>query len=184
VLGVAQGRKLLMRAGLHRGFTLIELLVAASISVILLLLAMPAYTLWIADGQIRNGAESIGNGLRYAQATAISQNANAQFVLGATGWTVAMVDTPTVVIQTASFDEGARHATFTGVDSGSVAATTVAFSALGQVIPGAANLVQVDVTMPAIAGTRPLRVLIGNGRTGVKLCDPKFPWPDAKGCPP
>jgi type IV fimbrial biogenesis protein FimT len=186
LLGIAQGWQLLMAARLHRGFTLIELLVAATIAVLLLVLAMPSYTLWVADSEIRNGAQSVAGGLRTAQAAAITHNIDAQFVLAANGWSVAMVDTPLVPIQTGSFNEGAKNVTFIGVDATPAAATTIAFNALGQVVPNAGNLVQIDVTMPSMAGTRPLRVLVGNGRTGVKLCDPDpaIVFPDPKACPP
>ena len=63
------------------------------------------------------------------------------------------------------------------------AATTVAFNALGQMTTDPANLVQVDLSMPAVASTRPLRVLVGNGRTGVKICDPALAATDPAGCP-
>jgi len=170
-----------MIAWLHRGFTLIELMVSMTIAIILLLLAVPGYTVWVADSEIRNAAQSVAGGLRYAQAIAISRNLNAQFVLGATGWTVAMVDTPLVPVQSATLNEGSRHVTLTATPVG---ATTVAFNALGQTVTDPANLVQVDVTLPTLAGVRPLRVAIGNLLTGVKLCDPYFTDPkDPKTCP-
>lgn len=179
-----------MTARFHRAFTLIELLVAMTIAGLLLVLALPGYTLWLADSEIRNGAQSVANGLRTAQAAAISHNLDAQFVLGATGWNVAMVATPLVPLQTASFNEGSQRATFAGIDQGGLAATTIAFNALGQAIFNATNLVRVDVSMPSVAGTRALRVLVGFLPTsnvpfhGVKLCDPAWAWPDPKGCPP
>ncbi len=76
--------------------------------------------------------------------------------------------------------------TVVGKDAAAAAATTVAFNALGQTIPDPANLVQVDLSMPAVASTRPLRVLVGNGRTGVKICDriPNGVFPDPRACPP
>ena len=40
-----------------RGFTLIELMVALAIAVLLLVLAAPGYATWVADQQIRAGAE-------------------------------------------------------------------------------------------------------------------------------
>ncbi len=185
VLGETQGRKLLMVAATHRGFTLVELMVALTISLLLLLLALPQYTTWVADGEIRNGAESVVNGLRQTQLAAISQNRNAQFDLAAGGWTASMVGPPLVVIQSATFAEGAQHTTITGLDATLAPATTVAFNALGQIIPGATNLVSIDITNPALASSRPLRVLVGNGRTGVRLCDPSMlVASNPKYCPP
>jgi len=95
-----------------------------------------------------------------------------------------MVDAPAVSIQTASFLEGSKDATIIAVDSTPLPATTVAFNALGQVLPNATNLVQVDITMPAFPTSRSMRILVGNGRTGVKLCNPNVPIADPQGCPP
>lgn len=175
-----------MAAWLHRGFTLIELMVAMTILILLLVLAMPGYVQWMSDSEIRNATESTASGLRYAQATAISSNRNAQFVLNPTGWDVMMVDAPLVSIQTASFNEGAKNVTVAGKDAAAVAATTVAFNALGQTTTDPANLAQIDLSMPAVANTHPLRVLVGAGRTGVKICDPDPKWvfPDPRACPP
>jgi type IV fimbrial biogenesis protein FimT len=175
-----------MSAFRHRGFTLIELMVTATIAIILLLLAMPQYTSFLGDSQIRNASESIASGLRYAQAQAVNRNANAQFVLNAAGWDVMMVDAPAVSIQTASFLEGAKDVTIVALDATPAPATTVAFNALGQVIANATNLVSVDVTHPAYSypTVHPKRILVGGGRTGVKLCDPHLPTADPQGCPP
>ena len=172
-----------------RGFTLIELLIAMAIAVLLLVLAMPGYTLWVADSQIRNAAESVASGLRSAQATAITRNRSAQFVLNnaaaPTAWDVVMVDTPAVSLQTGSFLEGSKDAKVQGYDAATSLATTVAFNALGQVIDNATNIVQVDVTFPTISGTRPLRVRVGAGLNGVKLCEPAITdATDPKFCPP
>ena len=157
--------------------------VAMTISILLLLLAVPGYTVWVADNEIRNAAESVSSGLRFAQTTAITRNANAQFVLSPADWNVMLVDAPLVPIKTATFAEGSRHATVTGMDLAFAAATTVAFNPLGQVINAATNVVRIDITQPGVAGTRQLRVLVGNGRTGVKMCDPAFLPTDPKGCP-
>jgi type IV fimbrial biogenesis protein FimT len=173
---------------LHRGFTLIELLVAMTITIVLLLMAMPRMVLWMSDSEIRNGAQSVAEGLRTAQAAAISRNFNVQFVMSASDWTVQMADPPNTVLLTAPFIEGSKNVTFNAVDVSSSAASTVTFNPLGQVIANAANIARVDVTLPAVSGTRPLRVIVGNltgGTTfyGVKLCDPSFPATDPKGCP-
>jgi len=177
-----------MRHVLHRGFTLIELLVAMTIGVLLLLMAMPGMVLWMSDNEISVGAQSVAEGPRTAQAAAISRNLNVQFVMSASNWTVQMVDPPNTVLQTAPFIEGSRDVTFTAVDVTRAAATTVSFNPLGQVIANPTNIARVDVTMPAVSGTRPLRVIVGNLSDtttfyGVKLCDPAFPATDPKGCP-
>ena len=176
-----------MTAWLHRGFTLIELLVAMSIAGLLLVMAMPGYTLWVLDNEIRNGAQSVAAGLRAAQAAAISRNLNVQFVLAPGGWTVQMANPPNTVLETASFAEGSRNVLVTGLDAGGAAATTISFNALGQVITGA-NVVRIDVTVPSVAPSRSLRVIVGETQAGlpfhgVKLCDTKFTLPDPKACP-
>jgi prepilin-type N-terminal cleavage/methylation domain-containing protein len=177
-----------MMRRLRRGFTLIEILVAMTIGVLLLLMVAPQMSLWMSDSEIRNGAQSVAEGMRTAQAAAVSHNLNAQFVLTATGWTVQMADPPNAVLQTATFLEGSKYAVFKAVDIANAAATTVTFNALGQVVPAATSIVKVDVTKPSVTGTRPLRVMVGDltaGTTfnGVKLCDPGFPATDPKGCP-
>ena len=60
-----------MRTAFQSGVTLIEVMVVLAIAAIMISLAIPGYTAWIADAQIRNGAESLGSGLRYAKAQAI-----------------------------------------------------------------------------------------------------------------
>ena len=75
------------RSRLRRGFTLIELMIAIAIAVLLLVLAAPAYTTWVADQQIRAGAESIASGMRLAHAEAIRRNGQVEFVITPTGAT-------------------------------------------------------------------------------------------------
>jgi len=179
-----------MRQLRHRGFTLIELMVALTIGILLLLLAMPQMSVWMSDNQIRVGAQSVAEGMRMAQAAAISRNLNTQFKLDAGAWSVLVVDTGTV-IETTPLIAGSRDVTFSIYDAanGALATpSTVTFNPLGQVIANATNIAKVDVTMPAVAGTRPLRVIVSNlagGTTfyGVKLCDPAFAAADPKGCP-
>jgi type IV fimbrial biogenesis protein FimT len=184
LLGNPQGRQLLVSPRKHLGFTLVELLVSVTIAVILIVMAMPSYVAWTANAEVRNGAESIASGLRYAQTAAVHRNNNAQFILSATGWTVTMVATPLTILQRGSFSEGARNTTVVAVDSATAPATTVAFNALGQIVPNATNVQQVDISSP-VPGTRTLRVRIGNPGSGIKMCDPfTWAWPDPKGCPP
>ncbi len=179
------------------GFSLVELMIGLAIAAILVVLAMPSYQVWVADAQIRNAAESIADGLRYAQSQAIARNSTIEFVLdpttGTGSWRARLVlDGST--IQTGVFAEGSAMTAMTVVPAG---ATTVTFTSLGAIAPatadGSAVLTQVQVTSTSgAAGTRNLNVLVGGGasglvgqaaRTGIKICDPKWPASDPKGCP-
>lgn len=157
------------------GFSLIELMIALAIAAALLMLAAPNYTSWLADGQIRAGAESIVSGMRVAYAEAIKQNQPVEFVIdpttGSGGWTVQLQDGTDIRVD--HFGEGAQQAVFVATPG---AATTVTFNPLGQIVANAdasATLAEVAVSFgsPSFV-TRPLNVLVGAGRTGIKLCDP------------
>ena len=56
------------------GFTLIELMVTISLLAILVTLAVPAFTAWIRNAQIRSAAEALQGGIRTAQAEALRRN--------------------------------------------------------------------------------------------------------------
>jgi type IV fimbrial biogenesis protein FimT len=184
LLGRAQGRRLLMGRRLHRGFTLVEMLVAVAIAALLIVMAAPQYALWIADAHIRSAAESIASGLRWAQAEAIKRNTPVEFILNPTtatgGWNAHVVtDAAGVFVQTGSFAEGAGNSQFVVIPAGT---TTVTFSGLGVVSPVNADasvaLTRVAITtVSTLAGTRPLTVLVGGGRTGIKICDPNVSIP-------
>lgn len=158
-----------------RGFSLIELMIGLSLAVILLLLAAPGYAVWIADAQIRNATESVSSGMRLAWAEAVKRNTPVEFILDGTtgtgGWRVNVVGVGD--LQEAVFAEGSARASFARTPA---AATTVTFSGLGTVIANAdasAILTAVAVTESGgMTGTRPLTVLVGGGRTGIKICDP------------
>ncbi|MFO1317203.1 MAG: GspH/FimT family pseudopilin [Burkholderiales bacterium] len=159
----------------QRGFSLIELMMALAILAMLLVLAAPNYAAWVADGQIRAGAESIVGGMRIAYAEAIKRNQPVEFILdpttGTGGWTVQLPDA--TGIRTEHFGEGAKLAAYTAAPG---SATTVTFNPLGQIIANndaSPTLTEVAVTFSgATVNSRPLTVLVGGGRTGIKLCDP------------
>lgn len=171
------------------GFSLIELLIGLAIAALLMVLALPSYSVWIADAQIRNAAESIASGMRYAQGEALKRNSQVAFVLdpttGTGGWTVQWVTDPTLpTLQVGTFREGANKTTLTAVPA---AARTVTFTGLGQLGTNADGTVPITsvqvLSSTGIAGTRNLNVMVGNNRTGIKICDPKWPATDPKGCP-
>lgn len=180
-----------MRVGAQSGVTLIEMMVALAIAALLVTLAIPSYTAWIADSQIRNAAESLGSGLRFAKSQAIIRNEAVRLVLdpttGTGGWQVQL-DSDGTLLQTGSFAESASRAQFTVTPAGT---TQVTYSALGTVMPAntdaSAPMARVRVTIPS---ARELDVVFGSGvgfnaGSGVKICDPSgsLPAGDSRACP-
>jgi len=68
----------------QRGVTLIESVVVMAIAVILLRLAVPAFSAWLGNVQTRTVAESLQSGLQLARAEAIRRNAPVTFWLTST----------------------------------------------------------------------------------------------------
>lgn len=157
----------------HRGFSLIELMIGLAIAGMLLVLAAPNYAAWVADGQIRSAAESIAGGMRIAYGEAVKRNQSVNFILdpttGSGGWQLVLVSDGST-LRSEVFGEGSKLAAFTATPAGG---TTVTFTSLGQIDPATTDMTQVDVTFSgATVNTRPLTVLVGGGRTGIKVCDP------------
>lgn len=74
---------MLTRSLSARGFSLIELMITIAVLMVLLMAGMPALGTWASDSRIRSVAESLQNGLRVAQASAIEHNRQAVFALTA-----------------------------------------------------------------------------------------------------
>ena len=200
-----------MSAARTFGFTLVELMIGLAIAGLLLMLALPSFSLWIADAQIGNAAESIASGLRYAQAEAIKQNSQVEFLVdptaGTGGWTAQLIDGTTCkpvppAAQVGTFRDGADKVNFATFDvTGAAGGTRVTFTGLGDRLKNPAGAVKncdgsemlAEVRIPSpVGGTRSLNVLIFGGasgvagqgsRSGIKICDPKWPATDPKGCP-
>ena len=68
-----------MRITIQRGVTLIEMMIALVIIAMLILVAMPSFSAWLANAQIRNGAEAVLNGMQFARNQAIQFNTPVQF---------------------------------------------------------------------------------------------------------
>ncbi|MEP7101706.1 MAG: GspH/FimT family pseudopilin [Burkholderiales bacterium] len=195
------------QAGATRGFTLIELMVTISLLAILVMLAVPAFTAWIRNAQIRTAAEALQGGMRTAQAEALRRNR--QVVMAFTNATPASGTTAVVngknwTLQTVA---GLGDASSEYISGGSIAetnsavtldtsgVTAICFNASGRLVantsPGvtsasctaAALAFNVDV---APSGTnRALRVVLQLGGQ-VRMCDPKRPTLSATapdGCP-
>lgn len=166
----------------QRGVTLIELIIGIVIVGITLALAMPSYSTWIQNTRLRNGAESVLNGLQLARAEAVRRNADVQFTLGAnTAWTVGCVNVTTACpanIQAHSAgDASSTSVTMTMMAGG---ANPVIFSNFGR-LKTAATTWNVDNTTLAAANSRDLRIVVEAGGT-TRMCDPNVIAPDSRAC--
>ena len=158
------------------GVTLIELVVGVAILAIVSAIAVPSYTEFIANSQIRSTTESIRNGLQVARAEAVKRNATVAFTLNGsdTSWVVGC---PTVsancpaTIQTKAPKEGGSG-TVTVAITGS---NTISFTNLGNATAAAGQLsvVNVDNSSVPAAKSRDLRIRVGAGGN-VRVCDPNI----------
>jgi len=161
------------------GFTLIELMIALSVFAFLIFIAGPMYADFMANSQIRNGAENTLAGVRLAQAEALRGNTQAQFVLdpsAAGGWQVTRLNDETGNFDPVQSYKWADGASKTSVSTQPGTATEVTFNGLGRVIdnPDASARIQwIEVTNSNISAPRNLRVVVDAVTpTGIKLCDP------------
>lgn len=67
-----------------RGFSLIELMVVMAIMAMLMMMAAPTFSVWIANSRIRVTAESVLSGLQAAKSEAVSRNTRVRFQLTST----------------------------------------------------------------------------------------------------
>ncbi len=70
-----------MRRNAQRGISLIEIAIGLAILGIGIAWAIPSYSVWTQNLQIRNMAESIVAGLKIARSEALARNSRAEFIL-------------------------------------------------------------------------------------------------------
>lgn len=172
------------------GFTIIELLIAISVLSILMLLAIPLYSQFIANTQIRAAADAIVEGARTAQTEAVKRNKAIEFHFdSAMGWSIVDPDPETAdgsALAQMNVLQSSPKVRLTAAGSRAVAT----FNGLGRVLAvnadGSAPLqtIEIATTMGNVdaSETRPMRVLIGSAY-GVKACDPALAVTDPAGCP-
>lgn len=169
-----------MRLNLHqRGVGLVEALVALVIAIVLLALAVPNFSAWIAGTRLRSTAEGMLAGLQYAKSEATTRNTPVRFQLTTTldasctrsttdaNWVVDIVDAVDDSVEnrcnSAPSDTVApsilqtRPATETGAGVRIVAdADQVVFNGLGRQVPvapaTAAATVTIDITPASTVG--------------------------------
>jgi type IV fimbrial biogenesis protein FimT len=186
-----------------RGMTLIELMIGLVIVAIVLFVAIPAFTIFLQNQQIKNAAQTVMTGLNSARAEAIRRNqaVRFQFVSNLTAgcalatnslaWVVSLADptgnceaTPgdmgsaAQIIEKRSATEGTRN-----VVVATTGGTTATFTGLGRLSGG--GITQIDFSNST--GTcehldvtngkmRCMRVQIAPGGEA-RMCDPKVAVP-------
>ena len=171
-----------MKRAASQGFTLVELMIVVAIIAILTILAIPNFVEWMQNSKTRTTADSIQNGLRYAQSQAITLNRQTTFAATASGWTVdyiansaaASEDTqphPLQVSPAGLFDN-------TAIAPGAGDPAVIAFSSLGRTLGGATAAgpfavlaANASFTVSNPKGTRSLKVFVTPAGK-VNMCDP------------
>lgn len=154
----------------QQGMTLVELMVGIAILGIISAIAVPSYTEFIANTQIRSTTESIRNGLQVARAEAIKRNAPVKFTLNTsdTSWVVGCITTTTTcpaTIQSKTPKEGGSSSITVAVTG----ANPITFNNLGSI--SALSQIDVDNNSIAAAKSKDLRIRVGVGGN-VRVCDP------------
>jgi type IV fimbrial biogenesis protein FimT len=187
---------------LQQGMTMIEMMIALAIGALILMLAVPSFSTFLQNQQIRNGAESILDGLNFARVQAVRLNAPVRFqfvsdlTAGCTlstnslSWVVSQSDptglcnqpidgtTAPVIMQVRSGAERTGNVVI-AVTGGS----TATFNGLGRL--QSAGITQIDFSNTSgtcqyadpVNGTmRCLRILVSSGGQA-RLCDPQVATP-------
>ena len=156
------------------GVTALELLIGVAILAIVSAIAVPSYTEFVANSQIRSTTESIRNGLQVARAEAVKRNATVAFTLNGsdTSWVVGCITVSAscpATIQAKAPKEGGSG-TVTVAITGS---NTISFTNLGNATTAAGQLsvVNVDNSSVPAAKSKDLRIRVGAGGN-VRVCDP------------
>jgi len=186
VLGAQKAQHLLTAMKKAMGVTLIELLITIVIMSLLIFLALPSYTIWMQNTQIRTAGEGILSGMQLARSEAVRRNTNVELRMDvASGWTVTVLTAPAEVVQTRTAQEGSPDAVVTVAPAG---ATKVTFGGLGRVVTNddgspAITVIKVDSDRIPAAESRQLCVTASAAGV-VRLCDPQVAAGDPRACLP
>jgi len=193
-----------MTRAAQRGMTIIELMIGLAIVAIVLFVAVPAFTIFLQNQQVKNAAQTVMTGLSSARAEAIRRNQTVRFqfvsdltagcALSATSlaWVVSLANpagncdavagdmgTAAQIIEKRSATEGTRNVAI--ATTGGV--TTATFSGLGRLT--GAGITQIDFSnttgtcehVDLVNGKmRCMRVMITPGGEA-RMCDPKVAVP-------
>jgi len=185
-----------------RGFSLIELMIAITILSLLTMLAMPSFSRWIANTQVRTMAESVQNGLRLAQREAAARNGSVTFRFTGVQFTTATPAACNLTLATSGTNwvvcpgnaaSTAKPIQQSNGKSGSAGArvssgfSSITFDGLGRTDKVAPQTISVTSASGACESDTPpgvfrcLNVLISPGGK-VRLCDPSLDSGNPSAC--
>lgn len=156
------------RSGL--GFTLIELILAVSVAGIMLALAMPTMSTWLANSAIRVNAEAVSNAIQYSRAEALRRNTAVQMVIDTAGtsWTIREVATGDLIQQR----DADGRANTVNITFEPAAARTLTFSGLGTITDSTPIVaLKVDSSTLSAAQSREMCVMVTVSGAS-RMCDP------------
>jgi len=180
-----------------QGFTIVELLVGMGLMAALMLIAVPSFSTWMQNTQIRTAAEAILNGVQLARAEAVRRNAPVIFqmtttldsscALSTTGtnWIISLdaaagkcdvvpsADLPVPVsprtIQKRASGDGSKNALIMASQS------SLTFNGLGRPTPAGMSVTVTNTTGGSCAPSGPMHCMqVAVSSMGqVRLCDPQ-----------
>ena len=167
-----------------RGFTMIELMIVALIVVILTLIALPNFSDWLQNSRTRSVAESLQNGMRFAQSESARLSRLTKIVTTGSSWNVRVVQVAGSLsaIDTQASDilqsSPAGNLDFVAISPNSPNNTVLEFNDLGRVsssstLTGTFNALSTDAvfTVSNSHGPRSLQIKVSpSGK--VRMCDP------------
>jgi type IV fimbrial biogenesis protein FimT len=180
-----------MRSSNATGFSLIELLIVIAVIMILTLLSIPNFADWLQNSRTRSVAESLQNGLRFAQAEAARLSRQTTFTTVTPNWTVDFVPVPAAGDPTLTT---LRTSPIGNLDNVTIAltpaGTVIGFNSFGRAFSVASGVftplaADASFLVANSNGSRTLKVLISpSGK--VHMCDPAktFAADTPDGCPP
>lgn len=177
---------LLMKARKSRGLTLIELVVTVTVLAVIIALAMPSFSVLLANQRIRTATENLRAGLQGARVEALKRGQGVVFEMPIldSSWRYGcespvaddndgdgLPDCPSQIQVSASSVGDDSTLTIVTTPAG---VSRVAFSPLGlvrQTVP--VPFTQIDITVPNISASnlKPLRILLPAGGLS-RICDP------------
>jgi type IV fimbrial biogenesis protein FimT len=169
------------RTGREAGMTLIELMTTVSIAALLGSIAVPSFTTFLRNTEVRGSAESVMQGVQLARVEAIRRNRQVCFDSSGngTGWIVSTdcLSAPgsaaaSKTIQRQPDREGSVASVVALQPAGSLRVT---FNGYGRVVPnivGGNSISQIDVTSTRANLSRRVLISAGDGGGRLAICDP------------